>query len=175
MPTILQPLKLDKQLGVDLGDGNYFLKNYDIMQLLGHSHNEVESLLVNSKANLQVSFLKVIDFKQSMRGEQNQRVIKLMCTIRHPSIVPIRGMYADDNKKLYIVSDYIADSYQSLLNIDKVLSEAQLSLVIQKVLQVIVFLHEKKVTLNNLHPNNVFVSNKEDGDILITDVGLNQL
>ena len=129
LPTILQPLKLDKQLGIDLGDGNYFLKNYDIMQLLGQSHNEVESLLVNSKATLQVSFLKVIEFKQSMRGEQTQRLIEQMCTIRHPSIVPIRGVYVDV-KNLLIVSDYIADSYQSLLNIEKVLSEAQLSLVI---------------------------------------------
>ena len=129
LPTILQPLKLDKQLGIDLGDGNYFLKNYDIMQLLGQSHNEVESLLVNSKTTLQVSFLKVIEFKQSMRGEQTQRLIEQMCTIRHPSIVPIRGVYVDV-KNLLIVSDYIADSYQSLLNIEKVLSEAQLSLVI---------------------------------------------
>ena len=129
LPTILQPLKLDKQLGIELGDGNYFLKNYDIMQLLGQSHNEVESLLVNSKATLQVSFLKVIEFKQSMRGEQTQRLIEQMCTIRHPSIVPIRGVYVDV-KNLLIVSDYIADSYQSLLNIEKVLSEAQLSLVI---------------------------------------------
>ena len=116
-------------MGIDLGDGNYFLKNYDIMQLLGQSHNEVESLLVNSKTTLQVSFLKVIEFKQSMRGEQTQRLIEQMCTIRHPSIVPIRGVYVDV-KNLLIVSDYIADSYQSLLNIDKVLSEAQLSLVI---------------------------------------------
>ena len=129
LPTILQPLKLDKQLGIELGDGNYFLKNYDIMQLLGQSHNEVESLLVNSKTTLQVSFLKVIEFKQSMRGEQTQRLIEQMCTIRHPSIVPIRGVYVDV-KNLLIVSDYIADSYQSLLNIEKVLSEAQLSLVI---------------------------------------------
>ena len=129
LPTILQPLKLDKQLGIDQGDGNYFLKNYDIMQLLGQSHNEVESLLVNSKATLQVSFLKVIEFKQSMRGEQTQRLIEQMCTIRPPSIVPIRGVYVDV-KNLLIVSDYIADSYQSLLNIEKVLSEAQLSLVI---------------------------------------------
>ena len=129
LPTILQPLELDKQLGIDLGDGNYFLKNYDIMQLLGQSHNEVEILLVNSKATLQVSFLKVIEFKQSMRGEQTQRLIEQMCTIRHPSIVPIRGVYVDV-KNLLIVSDYIADSYQSLLNIEKVLSEAQLSLVI---------------------------------------------
>ena len=150
------------------------MKNYDIMQLLGHSHNEIESLMVNSKVTLQVSFLKVIDFKQSMRGEQNQRLIEQMCTLRHPSIVPIRGVYVDA-KNLYIVSDYIADSYQSLLNIEKVLSEAQLSLVIEKILQVLVYLHEKKIILNNLHPNNVFVSNNNDGDILITDVGLNQL
>jgi serine/threonine protein kinase len=61
------------------------------------------------------------------------------------------------------------------LNIEKVLSEAQLSLVIEKILQVLVYLHEKKIILNNLHPNNVFVSNNNDGDILITDVGLNQL
>lgn len=61
------------------------------------------------------------------------------------------------------------------MNLEKVLSETQLSLVIEKVLQVLVFLHEKKIFMNNLHPNNVFVSNQNDGEILITDVGLNQL
>jgi hypothetical protein len=86
------------------------------MQLLGQSHREVECMLINNKTTMMLNLLKVIDFKQNMRTPHNQSAIERICTIKHPIIVPIRGVFVYF-KNLYMVSDYIADSHTSLLNL----------------------------------------------------------
>jgi hypothetical protein len=92
------------------------------MQLLGQSHREVECMLINSKTTMMYSLLKVIDFKEGKRTPHNQSAIERMCTIRHPNIVPIRGVFVDF-KNLYIISDYIATSHTQLLNLGRALTE----------------------------------------------------
>ena len=88
--------------------------------------------------------------------------------------MPIRGVFVD-SKNLYLVSEYIADTHRSLTNLGQALTETQISVVAKQILQVLEYLHEKKVSMQNLHPNNVFVSNGNNGDILITDVGFGQI
>jgi len=109
------PLRLsEKNKGtIDLGDAHQFAKRYDIMQSLGQSHIEVESYLVNNRELQQVQFLKAIDFRKVHRGSVDP--IEKLAQISHPSIVKTRGIYIDSSK-IYLVSDYIAKTHQSLMN-----------------------------------------------------------
>jgi hypothetical protein len=82
---------------------------------------------------MQFSLLKVIEFKHSMRTTHNQSAIERICSVKHPGIVPVRGVFVD-YKNLYIISDYIADSHTSLLNLGQALTETQISHVVEQIL-----------------------------------------
>jgi serine/threonine protein kinase len=69
----------------------------------------------------------------------------------------------------------MADTHTSLLNLGYALSETQISGIIEQVLHAVVYLHENQVYMRNLHPGNIFISNENSNDVLITDAGLCQL
>jgi len=123
---------------------------------------------------MEQSLLKVIDFRAGKRNTSNQSAIEAMCSLSHPRIVPVKGVYVDA-KNLYIVTDYIGTTHKSILSITEPMSENQIRKVVKQILEVIDYAHEKKITITNLHPENVFLSNDGECDILLTDIGLGSL
>ena len=93
-----------------------------------------------------------------------------MGTASHSIILKVQEVYYS-NDKIHLVSNSLKGTHVCLAELSNTLDESQITVILEKLLQMCVKLHSDGITVCNLHPNNIFIDEDYPEDVLVTDVG----
>ncbi len=88
----------------------------------------------------------------------------------HPSILKVQEVYIGSDL-IHLVSPSLKASHKPLSDLSFLPSEAQVIVILEKLLNLCHALHDKNHTIANLHPCNIFIDEDHPEDVLVTDIG----
>ncbi|KJH73647.1 hypothetical protein UH38_00110 [Aliterella atlantica CENA595] len=96
---------------------------------------------------------------------------ELLYRLKHEQI-PQLYAYFEENGEFYLVEDYIEgeDLSKTELSPGKQLSEAEVIKLLQDILEVLAFVHQKNIIHRDLNPKNI-IRRRQDGKLFLIDFG----
>lgn len=97
---------------------------------------------------------------------------KVLETLGHHDQIPQLLAHFEENQEFYLVQEFIGghDLSQELPPLGKQLSEVMVIKLLQEILQVLAFVHERKVIHRDIKPSNIR-RRQSDGKIVLIDFG----
>ena len=119
--------------------------------------------------------IKVINKNNSLQPmiKKVKEEITILRKLNHENIVKFFG-YFETNNQLLIKMEYIKyGTLSQWIKNHKVISEEEASIIINRILSAVVYLHSKQICHRDIKPNNIMLSKENDlNSIKIIDFGL---
>ena len=133
-----------------------------VLHVLDLTTNEDIAVKVINKIGLSYSYI-----------EKVKEEISILRILKHPNIVKFFG-YIETNSQLLIKMEYIKfGTLKHWINQREKINEEEASIIIQKILSAINYLHSKQICHRDIKPQNVMLSRENDlTSIKIIDFGL---
>ncbi|KAL3618593.1 hypothetical protein CASFOL_037675 [Castilleja foliolosa] len=123
---------------------------------------------------------EIVAVKKEFHGlsKSTQREIIILKGLpRHPSIVEFKDLIVDDNRRVFVVMEYVENDLGRLMDSRKITSTRfnlrEIKTLMKKLLKGVAFLHDNGVMHRDLKPSNILV-NDINGDLKICDFGLSR-
>ena len=121
-------------------------------------------------------FCKTINHLEDLsRGEvaDSLLAVRYVTELQHPNMHRPKEIYGNPNK-LCLLSPLLEDSHESLLSYcssgeeNAILNQSQIIDALKVLLLICTVLHNESLSINNLQPSNIFVSNYAEYEIVET-------
>lgn len=165
-----QLFSLDNEDLLKKGTQKDFLNQYEVLEQETQSHLNCVTSLVTEKATGETKFCKTILKQNNMSMSRINTTCFQMSSISHQLITKVQEVYVDKDR-VYLIIPFLRKTHKQLSELSITLDEIQVTVIIQKLLQLCAHLHQQGITIANLHPNNVFIDEDYPEDVLVTDAG----
>ncbi|KAI8854430.1 kinase-like domain-containing protein [Chytridium lagenaria] len=162
-----------KKGGKDEEPETPFARRYDIRQELGRGNFAIVKLAIDRQTGEQCA-VKIIDRRRfSMNAKlimSFNREVEILRSLSHPHVVGYRD-YFQENEKIFLVQELVSGG-DLLQHIGKKgrLPENEAKIFFHQIMDVLKFLHERKITHRDLKPDNFLLT--DSGSLKLGDFGL---
>jgi calcium/calmodulin-dependent protein kinase I len=150
-----------------------FPADFDLVGILGQGSSS-EVYLASELQTGQQYAVKIIEKAKLTKNTHKQGVFREVDILRrldHPNIVKLKRVY-EDVTRVYLVLEHIkGPSLLARLEQEQRFSEEFALFIMQKVLEVLIYLDSQKVIHRDIKPENIIL-NEDDNSITLVDFGL---
>ena len=143
---------------------------YDVLEQETQSHANCVTCLLTEKSTGETKFCKTIIKQDDMPLKRIQKTCQFMGGINHNILLKVQEVFISDDK-IFLVYPSLRATHKPLSELDTVLDESQITRIVEKLIQLCLYLHRKGITAANIHPGNVFIDEDDSDDVLVTDIG----
>ena len=148
--------------------------DFEYIETIDHGSFGTVIHVIEKSSNKEMA-IKVINKNNSWHPniKKVKEEISILRKLNHENIVKFFG-YFETNNQLLIKMEYIKyGTLSQWINNHKVISEEEASIIINRVLSAVVYLHSKQICHRDIKPENIMISKENDlNSIKIIDFGL---
>ena len=164
----IDPTELTRNYPYELDSDMKYIETIDhgafgtVLHVLDLTTNKDIAVKVINKIGLSYSYI-----------EKVKEEISILRILKHPNIVKFFG-YIETNSQLLIKMEYIKfGTLKHWINQREKINEEEASIILQKILSAINYLHSKQICHRDIKPQNIMLSRENDlTSIKIIDFGL---
>jgi len=150
---------------------------YDVKDDLGKGAFSVVKLAISKKTGEKVA-VKIIDKKAASTEQDEKRLkteVEILKKVKHPNVVCLKDMF-ETSEKLCLVMELVTGGEL----FDKIVekgqySERDASVIVQKILSAVEYLHSINIAHRDLKPENLLLKAGNDTEVMLSDFGLSKI